>query len=262
MFVLAVVAGAVLSRENAPAAATPLRVCADPNDMPFSNRAGEGFENKIAAIVGRDLNRPVQYTWWLQRRNYIRNTLDAGRCDAIIGFPAAAHDALTTASYYTSTYVFAYRSDRNLKIHSFDDPALRRLRIGVQMTDNDYTPPGAALGRRGLGSNIAGFRLYGDESGSWKIMDAVAIGTIDVAAVWGPMAGYYAKRSRVPLIIAPVSPPRDGIVPFTFSIAAAVRKGNRALQQKIDEALRRNRAEVNAVLAAYGVPVVRQGGDR
>jgi mxaJ protein len=130
------------------------------------------------------------------------------------------------------------------------------------MTDNDYTPPGVALGRRGLGSNIVGFRLYGDESGAREIMDAVVNRTIDIAVVWGPLAGYYAKRSQARLTIAPVSPARDGIVPFTFSIAAAVRKGDRALEQKIDAALRRNRAEVNAILASYGVPTIRRDGDR
>ena len=261
VFVFAVLTAAVIARENAPAAATPLRVCADPSNMPFSNRAGEGFENRIAALVGRDLNRPVQYTWWLQRRSYVRNTLNSGRCDVIIGFPAEAHDALTTTPYYASTYVFAYRTNRNLSIRSFDDPQLRKLRIGVQMANEDYTPPGVALGRRGLAGNVVGFRLYGDESGPWKIMDAVVNGAIDVAIVWGPTAGYYAKRSQAPLTIAPVSPPRDGIVPFTFSIAAAVRKNDRALEQRIDASLRRNRAEVNAILASYGVPLIRVGGD-
>ncbi len=261
-FALAVVLGAVIAREQAPAAAAPLRICADPDDMPFSNRTGQGFENKIAAVLGRELHRRVQYTWWPQRRNYVRNTLDAGRCDAILGVPAGASGALSTAPYYASTYVFAYRADRNLDINSFDDPKLRKLRIGVHMTDTDYTPPGAALGRRGLGPNIVSFRLYGDENESSKIMSAIVSGDIDIAVVWGPVAGYYARRSATPLVIRPVSPARDGVVPFTFSIAATVRKSDTALRQELDAALRRNKGEINSILLSYGLPLASlNGGD-
>src|SRR4029453_3969538 len=109
-----------------------LRVCSDPNNLPFSNDKLEGFENKIAAVIARELNLKVEYTWWAQRRGFVRNTLKSGLCDFIVGIPSSSELALTTSPYYRSTYTFVYRKDRGLNIRSFDDPALRSLRIGVQ----------------------------------------------------------------------------------------------------------------------------------
>lgn len=126
---------------------TSLRVCADPNNLPFSNDRLEGFENKIAELLAREMNTQVQYTWWAQRRGFFRNTLRAGECDLVIGVPSSFELALTTSPYYRSTYVFVYRKDRRLKVHSFDDPVLHRIKIGVQMIGHDFvnTPPAHAL---------------------------------------------------------------------------------------------------------------------
>src|SRR5690349_16835567 len=114
-----------------------LRVCADPNNLPLSNQRGEGFENKLAELLAQDLGERVEYTWWAQRRGFFRNTLKAGMCDLVIGVPAGFEMASTTRPYYRSTYVFVSRKDRHLNIASLDDPALRKLKIGVQMIGDD-----------------------------------------------------------------------------------------------------------------------------
>jgi hypothetical protein len=141
-----------------------LRVCADPNNLPFSNRRLEGFENKIAELVAREMNATVEYTWRAQRRGFIRETLRAGACDVIIGMPSSLELALTTAPYYRSTYAFVYRKDKGLDVRSFDDPALRGVRIGVQMIGDDFanTPPAHALSSRHIIGNVKGYSVYGD----------------------------------------------------------------------------------------------------
>ena len=164
----------------------PLRVCSDPNNLPFSNDKGEGFENRIAALLARDLGTSVQYTWWAQRRGFIRNTLNAGLCDVVIGLPHGMEAAATTRPYYRSTYVFVTRSSRSLKIRSFDDAALRRLRIGVQIVGDDgaNSPPAHALSRRHVVDNIVGYSVYGDYQSSSppsRVVTAVAHGEVDIA---------------------------------------------------------------------------------
>ena len=119
------------SRDSGPA----LRVCSDPNNLPFSNARGEGFENRIAELLARDLGTHVAYTWWAQRRGFLRNTLNAGACDVVIGYPADAEMAQTTAPYYRSSYMFVTR--RGLRIDSLDDPRLQTLRVGVQLIGDD-----------------------------------------------------------------------------------------------------------------------------
>ncbi|MDQ3821120.1 MAG: transporter substrate-binding domain-containing protein [Acidobacteriota bacterium] len=143
-----------------------LRVCADPNNLPFSNSKGEGFENRIAELIAREMNADLEYTWWAQRRGFIRNTLKAGECDVVIEVPASFEMALTTSPYYRSTYVFVYRKDRRLNISSFDDPILRRLKIGVQMIGDDFSnaPPAHALSNRHIIDNVEGFTVYGNYS--------------------------------------------------------------------------------------------------
>ncbi|HEX5574932.1 MAG TPA: hypothetical protein VFX42_03570, partial [Gemmatimonadales bacterium] len=124
-----------------------LRVCSDPNNLPFSNQRGEGFENRLAELIAGELNATVRYTWWAERRGFIRSTLNAGRCDVVMGMPPGTGSVLTTRPYYRSTYVFVSRRDRHLAVKSLDDAALRRLKIGVQVVGDDYanTPPVHAL---------------------------------------------------------------------------------------------------------------------
>jgi mxaJ protein len=239
-----------------------LWVCADPNNLPFSNAAGRGFENRIAALVASDLGRRVRYFWEPQRRGFIRTTLKAGYCDLVMGVPAGYELVEPTRPYYTSTYVFVSRRDRGLRLHSFDDRRLAHFAIGIQLTGDDYANPPAAqaLAARNLAGNVRGFTVYGDYSDTapqQPIIDAIANGGLDTAVVWGPVAGYFASRSRVPLDVTPVAPSVDWTgLPFTFSIAMGVRRGESAFRAQIDDVIVRRRSDIQAILREFGVPLV------
>ena len=242
-----------------------LRVCADPNNLPFSNQRLEGFENKIAELLAQDLGERVEYTWWAQRRGFFRNTLKAGMCDVVIGVPSGFEMTLTTKPYYRSTYVFLSRKDRRVDVKSFDDPVLKKLRIGVQIIGDDQSnaPPAHALTRRNIVNNVKGFTLYGDYSQHdppARIVDAVEKGDIDLAIVWGPLAGYFAKRSRVSLEVVPVSPQIDQpFLPFVFDISMGVRRGDQELRDQLDQFLEKRRLEIERILEDYRVPKVEGG---
>ena len=240
----------------------PLRVCSDPNNLPFSNASGEGFENVLAERIARDLGTRVAYTWWAQRRGFLRNTLNAGTCDLVMGYPADADGVTATRPYYRSTYVFVTRRARHLDIHSFDDPQLRTLRIGVQLIGDDgmNSPPAHALSRRGIVRNLVGYTVYGDyrqDSPPSAIVTAVARGDIDVAAAWGPLAGYFAARTAEPLDVIPVHPTQDGALPQAFAIAMAVRHGETARAARLNRFISGHQHEIDSLLTRYGVPRVR-----
>lgn len=244
-----------------------LRVCADPNNLPFSNERGEGLENALVNMVAADLGLRVEYTWWAQRRGFIRNTLRAGLCDAVPGIAASSELVLATRPYYRSTYVFATRRDRGLTIASLDDPQLRRLRVGVHVIGDDYTntPPAHALANRGIVDNVRGYSVYGDytqPNPPARLIDAVVEGEIDVAVIWGPFAGYAAARGA-PIELVPVSPQVDlPFLPFVFDIAMGVRRGDDSLRARLDAVLVRRADDIGKLLARYGVPLVRTGGGR
>jgi mxaJ protein len=246
---------------GAAGASEPLRVCADPNNLPFSNRKLQGFENRLASLLARDLGTTVEYTWWAQRRGFLRSTLNANVCDVVVGVPAHMDAVATTAPYYRSTYVFVTRRASHLRIRSFDDAALRRLRVGVQLVGDDgaNSPPVHALGRRGIVSNLVGYTVYGDyrtDSPPAAVIRAVARGDVDVAAAWGPLAGYFAARADVPLEVTPVTPQAEGAVRQVFDIAMGVRRGDTARRERLDRFLRQRRREIDAILAEYHVPRV------
>jgi quinoprotein dehydrogenase-associated probable ABC transporter substrate-binding protein len=268
--VLSLGAGAVLAQDDccvgkeepAPdSSKRVLRVTADPNNLPFSNEKREGFENRIADLIAKELNATLHYSWRAQRRGFFRETLKEDRADLVLGVPAHFEMALPTSPYYRSSYVFVYRKDRNLNLRSLDDPQLHQLKVGVQMIGNDETntPPAHALAHRGIVNNVRGYTLYGDyrePNPPARIIDAVVKGDIDVAVVWGPLGGYFAKKQSVPLEVVPVSPAADPNLPFTFSIAMGVRKNDKALRDEIDSVLHRKRAQIDAILDEYGVPRV------
>jgi mxaJ protein len=240
--------------------ARSLRVCADPNNLPYSNERGEGFENRIVTLLAADLGAEVEYTWWAQRRGFIRNTLKAGLCDLIAGVPVGMEMLATTRPYYRSGYVFMTAGGLGAGVRSFDDPKLRELRIGVQMIGDDFsnTPPAHALSRRGIVNNVRGFMVYGDYADAAPgadIVEALGRGDIDIAVVWGPQAGYFAKRLGGPVSLTPVEPEADGLaLPMAFDISMGVRREDAGLRREIDDALVRNRGAIDAVLAEYGVP--------
>lgn len=238
-----------------------LRVAADPNNLPFSNSRLEGFENRIVALLARELDAKVEYTWLPERRGFFRQTMKEGNCDLVAGVPKGFERTLTTAPYYTSSYVFVSRSDAHLDIKSFDDPRLRELQIGIQMVGDDYanTPPAHALSARGIVQNVHGYTVYGnyaEEAPLAKIVDAVARGEIDVAIVWGPLAGYFAKKCVGVLTLTPVSPEENSAtLPVSFDICLGVRRSEPQLRDELNAVLARKRPEIEAILKEFGVPL-------
>lgn len=240
----------------------PFRVCADPNNLPFSNQRQEGFENKIAELLAKEFHAELQYTWWPQRRGFLRNTLEAGSCDVVIGVPTGFDPVLTTRPYYRSTYVFVYPQRAAHHIASFDDPALHQLKIGVHLIGDDYanSPPAHLLSMKGIVKNVVGYSVFGnyaEDSPPGKIIDAVATGEVNVAIVWGPIAGYFAKKQTIPLMIVPV-PPNAGpsTIPLSYSIAMGVRRADGVLRTKLNEALQNKAADIRKILEDYGAPLV------
>ena len=237
-----------------------LTVCADPNNLPFSNRAGQGFENKLAEILARELHARLAYVWWAQRRGYVRNTLNTGRCDLWPGVASNVEMLATSRPYYRSTYVFVTRARDHLDGLNLDDPRLRRLRLGVQLVGDDgvNTPPAHALSRRGIVANVRGFMLYGDyrqPNPPASIVRAVAAGDLDVGLAWGPLAGYFAARSPVPLQLQPVTPWLDDARwPMVYDISVGVQRNNLQLLGDVDRILAARRGEIEALLDLYRVP--------
>lgn len=237
-----------------------LRVCGDPENMPFSDRKAQGFENKIADVLASALGDSVVYTWWPHRRGFVRNTLGAAECDVVMGVPAGYDPVLTTNPYYRSTYYIVTRTDRHLNITSLDDPRLKTLKIGVGLIGDDYTntPPAQALGSHGVTKNVRGFSLFYDEdTHPQDIVQAVADGTIDVALVWGPVAGYFAKQSSVPLSLSalPDSDSASGVL-FAYNVAIGVRHSDRDLKATLDSVLTQKRDTIQGILRSYNVPTV------
>lgn len=238
-----------------------LRVAADPNNLPFSNDRLEGFENKIAELIARELHYKIEYHWRAQRRGFFRETLKNGDVDLVMGVPAHFDMALTTAPYYRSSYVFVSRVDGNPHVASIDDPQLRTLKVGVQLIGNDGidTPPAHALAARGIVNNVVGFTLYGDYSQRnppARVIDAVANGDVDIVIAWGPLAGYFAKNSKIPLAITPVTPEQDGPLRFAFDVSLGINKKERELRDQLDVFLTNHRQAINGILDSYNIPRV------
>ena len=263
-----IAAAACRAPSHAAHAAAPLRVCADPNNLPYSNDRLEGFENRLAGLVAADLGTTVQYTWWAQRRGFLRNTLHAGACDVVMGLPSGMELVRTTSPYYWSTYVFVTRRGQGLRVRSFDDPVLRRVRVGVPLLGDDgaSAPPAHALSRRGIVRNVVGYSVYGDyrtANPPARLIDAVAAGDIDVAVAWGPLAGFFAAQHRPKLDVMPVEQPDDvPPLPLAFDISMAVRPADAALAVRLQHVLERRRSDVDAILSAYHVPRVDRRSER
>ena len=241
-----------------PQLAQPLRVCADPDNLPYSKRDGSGFENRIARLMADELHRPLQTYWLPLRRGFVRKTLGAHQCDVLIGVPRDDERVSTTQPYYRSSYVLVTRADRPDPLGGLDDPRLATQRIGVQLVGNDLaaTPAGHALALRGATEHVVGFPVFGDGPAAQRIVNSLARGELDAALVWGPQAAYFAARSAVPLRIQPLEPLHELPLPFQFDIAMGVRREptDRALRQALDAAIERRRAAIDAILADYGVP--------
>lgn len=264
----AVACGSLAAQQTSPATASAntharpphaFRVCADPDNMPATDDKLEGFDDKIAALMAKDLGDSVTYSWWPTRRGFIRNTLSASDCDVVFGVPKGYDLVSPTKPYYRSAYVAVTRRDRHLKIASLDDTALKSLKIGVTLIGDNYTntPPAQALGSRGINQNVIGFTsFYNAEHRPGDIIEAVAKGQIDVALAWGPLAGYYAKHSAVPLDLT-VLPDTDRATgfPFAYDLTLGVRRADRGLRDTLNALIDKHRTEIDAILRDYGVPL-------
>jgi mxaJ protein len=245
-----------------------LRICGDPNNMPFSNEKREGIENKIAEVVAKELGWRVTYTWWPHQRGLVKRVLNTGRCDVMVGVPKGYDPVLWTKPYYRTGYVIAYRKDRKDRVpgvRSLDDPILRRVKVGVQIN----TPPHDALGRRGIvGDNIVGYQLMFDsnfhpEDYPGKMVEDLIAGRIDVALVWGPIAGYFQKKKRASFLkLVPIDDKDAAGAPFAFDISMGVRKADKELRARLDEALIRRHDDIVKILEEFGVPLLPLAGER
>ena len=237
--------------------ARQLRVCGDPNNLPFSNEKLEGIENKIADVIAKDLKLTVAYTWWPHQRGVVKRALNTAKCDVMLGIPKGYDPVLWTKPYYRTGYVMAYRKDRGLKLRSLDDKALLKLKIGVQVN----TPPHEALGQRGIADNVVGYQLmfdsnYHAEDYPGKLIEDLIAGNIDVALAWGPIAGYFAKKKGAPIEIVLLEGQPDAGTRFAFDISMGVRKGDKELKAKLEESIARKRDEITHILEDFGVPLL------
>lgn len=235
-------------------ARTELRVCADPRDLPFSDEAGEGYENKIAELIGKELSVPVRYVWFPQIIGFVRNTLGAGKCDLVMGTVAGDEVMETTSPYYYTSYVIVYRKDAGWTFTGFDDPKLKSLHFGVIAN----TPPGNLLVKHGLMGNIQSYRLTVDtrfESPSHEMIQDVIDHKIDAGLLWGPLAGYYIKRDKLPLDIA-ILKSEPGAPRMAYHIAMGVRAAAPQWRRRINAAIQKHHDEITAILADYGVPLL------
>ncbi len=217
----------------------------------------QGLENKLARLIAHDLSVDLKYVWYSERKNFLKNSLNANLCDAVLGVPIDMEDALTTRPYYRSTYVMVTKAERALKLDSLYDPQLKTLRIGLHVVEDDYAPPGHLLASQGLSSQMLGYSLYGaygETNPPARLIDAVAKGDVDLAIIWGPFAGYFAKQIPVRLAIQPVNPIRFKMIPFTYAIGVAVRKGDVTLQSAIQRVLDKECRQIQALVQEYAFP--------
>jgi quinoprotein dehydrogenase-associated probable ABC transporter substrate-binding protein len=235
-------------------ARTELRVCADPNDLPFSNQAGEGFENKIATLIGQDLGVPVNYVWFPQVVGFVRNTLRAHQCDLVMGTVSGDAVMEDTNPYYHAGYMIVSRTDSGIGAHAIGDPALADKRIGLVAA----TPPTDLLLRHGLMPHVTSYALAVDtrfESPPRAMLQDIVDGKLDVGLVWGPIAGYYIKHDKLPLT-AIFLDGEEGSTRLDFRIAMGVRANEPEWRRRINQAIDHHQAEIQTILAEYGVPLL------
>lgn len=245
-----------------PAPLTPglLRVCADPDNMPFSNQKSEGYENKIADLIANTWHSKLEYVWWPIRRGYYR-MLNGTYCDVVIESPAGLDMAGATKPYYRSGYAFVSRKGSGLEdIDSLGDPRLKKLKIGVNLfvsSDGEHSPPEMALSSHGVVGNLKGYNVSYDENiRPEDIIKGVANKEVDLAIVWGPMAGYFVKRSTVPLVLTPIATDVDSAsgYPMQYNIGMAVRRRDHELRDSLNTFLDQHQSEIQDLLKEYSVP--------
>jgi quinoprotein dehydrogenase-associated probable ABC transporter substrate-binding protein len=232
-----------------------LRVCADPGNIPFSNDKSEGFENKIAELLAKELGVPVSYTWFPQATGFVRNTLNAGLCDLVIGAAQGEELMQNTNHYYRSTYVLVVKPGSPLaNVQGLDDPLLQDKALGIIAG----TPPATVMAMNGLMMKARPYPLMVDrrfDAPAEKMMADIASGEIDAGVLWGPMGGYYAKKSTPPLTVTPLVHETKG-PRMSYRITMGMRRNEPDWKRQINELIAKKQNEINAILLSYGVPLL------
>jgi quinoprotein dehydrogenase-associated probable ABC transporter substrate-binding protein len=232
-----------------------LRACADPRNLPFSNEAGEGFENKIAELFAQKLGKGLAYAFYPGATGFVRNTLNAQRCDVMLGVALGDDIVQPTNPYYRTAYAAAYPASGPLSgLDSLNDPRLKTARIGVVAG----TPPVTYLAENGLLGQIKSYALMVDtryDSPTAQMMADLDNGVIDVALVWGPIGGFYAGKSKTPLSLAPLVKETGG-PKMVYRIAMGVRHSDQNWKRDLNKLILQNRAEIDGILRSYRVPLL------
>jgi quinoprotein dehydrogenase-associated probable ABC transporter substrate-binding protein len=235
------------------------RVCSDPANLPFSNDKGEGFENKIAELLAKKLNVPLKYTWYPNTVGFLRNTLRVRRCDVVMGIVTGAELVQTTNPYYRSVYVMVTRKADNITADKIEDPALKDLKIGL----NAGAPPADLVAQSGLAAHVRPYDLYVDtrvQTPGKDMVNDLAKKEIDVALLWGPIAGYFAAQHGDELKVTPLlNEPKKNRMEFYITLA--VRPGENKWKNDLNTLLRDNKAEIDQILRDYHVPTLNARGD-
>jgi quinoprotein dehydrogenase-associated probable ABC transporter substrate-binding protein len=232
-----------------------LRVCADPNNLPFSNDKGEGFENRIVELLAEKLHKTLAYAWYPQATGFVRNTLGAHRCDLIPGFPQGDELVQSTNPYYRTAYALVIKSNSGLDdLDTLSDPRLKDKRVGIVAG----TPPSTYLAANGLMRKAKPYPLVVDtrvDSSASAMMRDLTSGEIDVGVLWGPMAGYYAKEAGPPMRVKLLLKESGG-PPLVFRIGMGVRPTDQNWKRLLNRLIAENRAELNRLLSGFGVPLL------
>lgn len=231
-----------------------LRVCADPADMPFSNKAKEGFENKIAALVADELKLPLHFYFMPQGPGFVRNTLGTTLCDVIMGYASGSDIVDHTNAYYASTYVLVTKKGGPLDgIDRLEDPRLKEAKLGIMAG----TPPADHFMELGLTPKAKTYPLLVDRRYASPAEDAmhdVESGLIDGVVLWGPIAGYYAKMQSPPLSMTPLI--EDKRPKLDYRIAFGIRRGEAEWKHRLNDVIRKRQKDIDAILQSYGVPLM------
>ncbi len=234
---------------------TSLRVCADPSSLPNSHKDGTGFENKIAELVAGELDVPLVYTWFPQSVGFIRQTLDKRKCDIIIGYVSGHELVLNSNPYYRSTYILVHRKGEFEGLKNLDDERLKGKKVGVIAG----TPPVTILALNDLLDNINSYQRMVDRrhfaSPAEEMIADVVSGKIDYGLLWGPLGGYYAKKSKTPVAIVPLINETKG-PRLSYRITFGVRQREKVWKRQLNRIIRRKQDEINKILHDYGIPLV------
>ena len=251
----------------APEGPRTLRVCVDPDNLPYSQAGGAGYEPALARLLADELKLPLQLHWQPMRRGLVRKTLGDGVCDALLTVPQGLDRLLTTRAYYRSSHVLLTRQADPAPLRSLDDPRLPQLRIGVQLIGDDLaaSPPGHALVQRGAVARVVGYTVDGGSAqdaddgqgpAAQRMAAALARGQLDAGLAWGPQAGWFAAQAQPPLALQVLAAPAGLGLPFEFGMAVGVRRGETAWRDRLQAALDARQADIDALLDRWHVPRV------